>query len=99
MTYEEIIRKVAVDTKIPVEVVNKVYKSFWLFIRNSVNELPLKEELTETEFLNLKTNFNIPSLGKFACTYKRYLGVKNRFNYIKTLKDNEETDKGEAYVQ
>lgn len=93
MTYQKIIHKVSEDTEIPVEVVDKVYKAFWLYIRNSVQELPLKEELTETEFLSLKPNFNIPSLGKLACTYARYRGVKDKFNYIKALrKRNEETD-------
>lgn len=91
MTYKEIINKVSKDTGIPVEVVDKAYESFWLYIRNSVQKLPLKEELTETEFLNLKTNFNIPSLGKLVCTYNRYKGVKEKFNYIKNLKRNEKT--------
>jgi hypothetical protein len=93
MTYTDIINKVSKDTNIPIEVVDKSYKAFWLYIRNSVQELPLKEELTEAEFLNLKTNFNIPSLGKLACTYKRYLGVKEKFNYIKKIRGNEEVKK------
>lgn len=93
MTYQEIIHKVSEDTGISVEVVDKAYKAFWSYIRNSVQELPLKEELTETEFLSLRPNFNIPSLGKLTCTYARYRGVKDKFNYIKELrKRNEETD-------
>lgn len=92
MTYTEIIQKVSEDTKIPLEVVDKTYKAFWLYIRNSVKELPLKEGLTETEFLNLRPNFNIPSLGKLSCTYQRYLGVKEKFNHIKKLRKNEEVE-------
>ena len=93
MTYQEIIYKVSEDTGIPVEVVDKAYKAFWSYIRNSVQELPLKGELTETEFLSLRPNFNIPSLGKLTCTYSRYIGVKEKFNHIKSLrKRNEETD-------
>lgn len=91
MTYKEIINKVSKDTGIPVEIVDKTYKSFWLYIRNSVQELPLKENLTESEFLSLRTNFNIPSLGKLCCTYPRYIRIKERFNYIKSFrKRNEE---------
>lgn len=93
MTYQKIIQKVSEDTGIAVDVVNKAYKSFWLYIRNSIQELPLKKELTETEFLSLRTNFNIPSLGKLNCTYLRYKGVKDKFNHIKILrKKNEKTD-------
>lgn len=93
MTYKEIIYKVSSNTGIPVEMVDKIYKSFWLYIRSSIQELPLKENLTENEFLSLKPNFNIPSLGKLTCTYERYKGVKGRFKYIKTLrKRNEEVN-------
>lgn len=92
MEYREIIKKVSEDIGTPIEVVDKVYKAFWLYIRNSVQELPLKEELTEAEFLSLRPNINIPSLGKFTCTYNRYKGVKEKFNHIKTLRNrNEET--------
>lgn len=93
MDYQGIVQKVSKDTGIPVEVVDKTYKAFWSYIRNSVQELPLKEELTEAEFLLLRPNFNIPSLGKLCCTYTRYKGVKEKFNHIKTLrKRNEETE-------
>lgn len=90
MTYTEIVDKVSEDTGIPAEVVDKAYKAFWSYIRNSVQELPLKGELSETEFLSLRPNFNIPSLGKLTCTYQRFIGVKERFNHIKKLRRNEE---------
>lgn len=90
MTYKEIIQKVSEDTGVSIDTVDKAYKAFWLYIRNSVQELPLKKELTEAEFLSLKPNFNIPSLGKLTCTYTRYKGVKDRFNYIKAFRKKNE---------
>lgn len=93
MNYSEIIKKVSDDTRISTTLVDKAYKAFWLYIRNSVQELPLKEELTEAEFLNLRPNFNIPSLGKLTCTYSRYKGVKERFQHIKNIREkNEKVD-------
>lgn len=92
MTYKDIINKVSEDTGINADVVNKVYKAFWLYIRTSIKELPLKEEFTEAEFQTLRPNFNIPSLGKLCVSYDRYTGVKKRFDYINHLrKRNEET--------
>lgn len=92
MSYKDTINKVAISNNIPVEIVDKAYKSFWLYIRNSIQKLPLKENLSEQEFLLLRPNFNIPSLGKLTCTYKRYKGVKERFKYIKEIrKRNEKT--------
>lgn len=90
MNYQTIIQKVSEDNNLPVEIVDKVYKSYWFFIRNSIQELPLKEDLSESEFLNLRPNFNIPSLGKISCTYQRYKSVKDRFNNIKNLKKRNE---------
>lgn len=90
MTYQEIIQKVSEDTEISVKVVDKAYKAFWSYIRNSVQELPLKEELTETEFLSLRPNFNIPSLGKLCVSYDRYKGVKAKFEHIKKLRARED---------
>lgn len=78
------------DTGIPIEVVDKAYKGFWLYIRDSVQKLPLKEELTEVEFFNLKPNFNIPSLGKLCLSYNRFKGVKDKFNYIKKLRKKDD---------
>lgn len=71
----------------------KAYESYWLFIRENIKALPLKEDLSEEEFKELKTNFNIPSLGKLTCTYERMLGVKKRFEHIKKLRnvDNKES--------
>ena len=49
---------------------------------NLIKEFNLNEE----DFAKLKTNYNIPSLGKLTCTYERMLGVKKRFNFIKQIR-------------
>lgn len=95
MTYKEIISKVSDNTGLPEDIVDKTYKAYWLFIRQTIKNLPLKEDLSEEEFLGLKTNINIPSLGKLCCTYDRYKSIKKRFNYIRHLREkNEKANKG-----
>lgn len=86
MTYKEIINKVSEENNIPIDIVDKAYKAFWLFIKDSIESLPLKNDLTEDEFNKLSTNFNIPSLGKITCTYQRYKSIKNKFGYIKNIR-------------
>lgn len=90
MSYEEIIAKVSKDTGISEEIVNKAYKGFWLFVKDTIQNLPLKEDLSEDEFMSLRTGFNIPSLGKLGCTYQKYKKVKDKFKYIKKIKDKSE---------
>lgn len=87
--YREIITQIANEQKLPYTVVDKTYKAFWLFVRTKIQELPLKKDLTKEEFDILHTCINIPSLGKFSCTYQRYLGIKQRFKYIKKLRTND----------
>jgi hypothetical protein len=74
-------KKVAEEMNIPIEVVEFAYKSYWKFIRKTIQELPLKEDLSEEEFNRLKTNFNIVSLGKLSCTYDIYKRIKLREKY------------------
>ena len=87
MSYQEILRKVAIELNLPVEVVRWAYESHWAFVKETITSLPLKGSLNEEDFSKLRTNFNIPSLGKLSCTYERMLGVKKRFEYIKRIRE------------
>lgn len=86
MKYPDILKLLSEELNISEEVVDTAYKSFYAFIRETITNLPLKKNLTEEEFNALKTNFNLPSLGKLHCTYERYLGIKEQSKYIKNLK-------------
>lgn len=88
MKYQEIIDKVSYKLNIPKDIVKKTYESYWLYIRTAISELPLKDNLNEEEFNRLRTNVNIPSLGKLNCSYDRYIAIKERFKHIKRIKDD-----------
>ena len=92
MTYEQILNKVADELELPISLVRNTYKAYWQFIRDTIQELPLKEDITEEEFLKLNTNFNIPSLGKLTCTIDKYRGVKKRFEYIQNIRNKNVED-------
>lgn len=93
MTYSEILERVSQDIGIDPEIIDRGYKAYWLYIRSSVQDLPLKEDISEAEFLSLRPNFNIPSLGKLTCTFDRYRGVKEKFQHIKRIREkNEKAD-------
>ena len=90
MNYPDIISKVSQEMGLLPEVVDTAYKSYWKFIKQTIQSLPLKDNISEEEFAKLRTNFNVPSLGKLTCTYDRMMGVKKRFKYIKRLRENVE---------
>lgn len=87
MNYNEIVIRVSQETGLPGKVVDKIFKAYWFFIRTSIQALPLKELLSEEEFSKLKTNFNIPSLGKLTCTYEDYLRQKKRHKHITAFRE------------
>lgn len=87
MNYPDIIGKVSKELDIPVEVVDAAYKSYWKFIKQTIQSLPLKDDIDEGEFAKLRANFNIPSLGKLTCTFDRMMGVKKRLKYIKQIRE------------
>lgn len=87
MSYPEIINKVSKELNLPNKVVDKSYKAYWLFIKRHIQSLPLKEVLNEEDFNKLKTNFNIPSLGKFSCTYDRILGIRKKYYITKQIRE------------
>ena len=91
MNYPDIIDKVSQEMGLPPEVVDTAYKSYWKFIKQTIQSLPLKDDISEEDFTKLRTNFNIPSLGKLTCTFDRMVGVKKRFKYIKRLRENVES--------
>ena len=91
MNYPDIIGKVSQEMDIPLEEVDTAYKSYWKFIKQTIQSLPLKDDISEEDFTKLRTNFNVPSLGKLTCTYDRMMGVKKRFKYIKRLRENVES--------
>ena len=89
MKYSDIICKVSEELNLPGELVENTYKAYWNFIRATIEELPLKTKLTQLEDRNLRTNINIPSLGKLNCTYNRYIGIRNRFNIINKIRQKQ----------
>ena len=89
MRFKDIINKVSEELDLPKDLVENTYKAYWNFIKGTIEELPLKTELTQKEYNKLKTNINIPSLGKLHCTYNRYIGIRNRFNIINKIRQKQ----------
>ena len=89
MTYDKIISKVSAEVNLPIKLVDRTYKAYWKAIRQYIKSLPLKEDLTDEEFMQLRPNINLPSLGKLNVTLDRYHGMKKNFEmHYKNYKGN-----------
>ena len=98
MNYQDAIDYVANKLELPREVVKGAYESYWKYIRCTISELPLKDDLSEEEFNKLRTNFNVPSLGKLAVTWDRYKAIKDRYKHAKKLRDDSNNKESQAHV-
>lgn len=88
MVYDEIISKVAEENHLTKSFVDKTYRAYWKVIRQYIISLPLKEDLTDEEFLQLRPNINIPSIGKLYITLERYHGMKRSYERLNEWKKN-----------
>lgn len=85
MTYDEIIKKVSEENNLPKNLVDKTYRAYWRAIREHITSLPLKEDLSDEEFLKLQPNVNIASIGKLNVTLDRYKRMKKMIKIRKEL--------------
>lgn len=84
----KVYEKVALELGLNSSDVKEAYNLYWEYFRKSIESLPLKGSLNEEDFNSLKTSFNVPSLGKFYCTYDRYLRMKNKLKKSRNVENN-----------
>lgn len=65
------ISEVSYKLGIPSDLVGKIYRAYWLAIKQTIQSLPLKGDVAEEDFSKLRTSINIPSLGKLYSNYDR----------------------------
>lgn len=90
MTYNEIIDSVAERLGLPKELVDRTYRAYWKSIRKHIVSLPLKENLSDEDFMKLQPNVNIPSIGKFHVTLDRYRRMKKMHDIKNNLKQKKD---------
>ena len=76
MTYDDMVSEVSKSTGLSKTFVNKVYRAYWRAVREYIKALPLKDDLSEEEFLKVRPNVNIPSIGKLYVSLDRYKKLK-----------------------
>lgn len=88
---KDIIEELSKELGLPEQVVVKAYKVYWKFIKDRIEELPLKDRVLDEEVFNkTKKSFNIAGLGKLYCfDYATYSKI------VSNYKRREENDKSE----
>lgn len=84
-------RKLGIDPKI----VSLIYKSYWKFIKDTIHDLDI-ENMSEEDFKNITTNFNIPYIGKLYTNYEKLQKYNRK---IKFLENNVEVKRNQTPIQ
>jgi phage/plasmid-associated DNA primase len=71
------------------EEIEKIIESQYRFIKNTIEKIDFKNDLSEEEFNKIKKNFNIPCIGKIYTNYYQYCKV-NGLKYERIKKSAEE---------
>jgi hypothetical protein len=75
---KKIYKETSEHLNLPIEVVKAAYESFYKFIRETIKEIPLKD--SDINIKDLKTSFNIPSIGKLYCNEKKLEKIKSKYD-------------------
>lgn len=87
MTQKEILATVSVKLGLPKTFVTKVYRAYWRAVREHIESLPLKEDISDEEFKKIKPNVNIPSIGKLYVDLDKCRKVNENCKILKQKKD------------
>lgn len=93
----KVISEVAEQLGYDEDVVEAVYRSQWLYIREKIESIPITTKMTKEELENYTISFHVQKIGKFYTNYDRLLKIfKQRSDIEKIVKrESDENNKTE----
>ena len=82
------LRKTARNLSVDQKLVEQVYKSYWLFIKEHISSLPLRD-LSQEEYDSTVSNVNLPFLGKLYVDYNKLANYHRERKLYKDVKTEE----------
>tara|TARA_R110002049_G_scaffold231127_1_gene403374 strand:- start:20163 stop:20423 length:261 start_codon:yes stop_codon:yes gene_type:complete len=71
-------KELAEKYNLDLEVIEKIIASPYDFIQKKTREMNFRDGLTREEFDKMKTNFNIPGLGKLYASFYLYNEIQKK---------------------
>lgn len=96
MNVKAICDTVAAEQKASKVLMEKLYRAYWLFVKEKILEMDFSRKLTEKEFEESKLSVTIPHIGRLACTWKMYNEINEDINHIKELRKEEQNESEES---
>tara|TARA_R110002049_G_scaffold85285_3_gene216878 strand:+ start:1418 stop:1696 length:279 start_codon:yes stop_codon:yes gene_type:complete len=73
-------KEISEKYKIDLDLVKKIISSQYEFIHKTCKEINFDKEMSKEEFSKIKTNFNIPGIGKLYASHYLHKKITNRTN-------------------
>lgn len=93
----KIVSEVSKELGYDEDVVEEVYRSQWLCIREMIESIPMRSGLTKEELESYTLSFHVQKIGKFYTNYDRLLRVLKQRSDIEEIikRESNEDDKVE----
>lgn len=90
-TLQDIILAASEKLNIPDDVIEIAYREYWNWVKDTLENVPVNEDMTEEKFTKMQTSINVPSLGKFYASYSRAQFLNKKFKEYaeKAVQDKE----------
>ena len=96
MNTNAICDNVAVKHKASKVLIRKLYRAYWLFVKEKINQMEFGKHISEEEFRKSKYSITIPHIGRLACTWKMYNEIRDDINHIKEIRKGEQNESEES---
>ena len=74
------------------DVVEAVYRSQWLYIREKIEEIPIQNTMTKEDLDNYTLSFHVQKIGKFYTNYDRLVKIFKQRSNIEEIVKRESDD-------
>ena len=79
------LRRTSRELSVDLKIVEAVYRSYWGFIKHTIESIPIKE-MTKEELASVDHNFNIPYIGKLYVDDEKIDKYHRRLKFLQDVK-------------
>lgn len=91
---KNVIAELSNKLNLPSCIIKDYYNAYWKYIKESIESFDFKQDLSIEDYNNMRVNFNIPYLGKLACTYERQQNIHKFLKKKEDAKHKESNSNG-----
>lgn len=96
MNVDSICDKVALEQGLSKVFVRKMYKAYWLFVKEKINEMDFDRHMTPKEFEESRLSVMVPHIGRLACTWRMYENIRKNIDCIKEIRKTNKYERKES---